>query len=83
MLTLHHTAIREDAPLAIIRPHKEDPIQVWDEAPLPGTWFRVFPQTWNDIQFLRLLDHQVDKFAPDLGHGVLISAEAMDKATPR
>ncbi len=83
MLTLHHTAIREDEPLAIIRPHKEDLIQVWDASPLKGTWYRVFPQTWDDIQFLRLLDHLVDKFAPDEGHGILISAQAMDKAIPR
>lgn len=83
MLTLHTNSMREENPLAIIRPDKEDPLQVWKERPLPGVWHRVFPRTWNDIQFLRLLDHQVDKFAPESGHGVLISSEALASATVR
>jgi hypothetical protein len=45
--------------------------------PLQGEWLRVFPQTGRDVNFLRLLAHQEEKYAPMHGCGVLIRAELL------
>lgn len=46
-----------------------------------GKFHRVIPLTAKEISALRLMDHQVDKFAPASGSGVMVSVQALEKFT--
>lgn len=73
MLTIHHNATKERSPRAIVATFKVqngDPNFMEDN--IPGDWYRVYPITCRDVQFLQLLEHRVDKFAPASGGGVLV-----------
>ena len=78
MLTLHLNAIKEVRPCAVVATYKVqngDPNFQTDD--LPGEWHRVFPVTARDVQFLQMLEHRVDKFAPATGGGVLVHPRAL------
>ncbi len=78
MLTLNLNAIRERRPRAIVATYKVvNGEPNFDEDDLPGDWFRVFPATGRDVQFLQMLEHRVDKFAPATGGGVLVHPRAL------
>ena len=46
---------------------------------LSGTWHIVMPHTAREVLALQMLEHQIDKFAPAEGNGVLISESAHRK----
>jgi hypothetical protein len=46
---------------------------------LSGTWHLVMPHTAREVLALQMLEHQIDKFAPADGNGVLISESAHRK----
>lgn len=78
MLTLHLNAHKETCPRAIVASYKipnGDPS--FREDSLAGDWFRVFPVSARDVQFLQLLEHHLDKFAPATGGGVLVHPRAL------
>ncbi len=77
-LTLAQNAVRETRPEAVV------PVAATvngDEnfvtSALPGDWLRVFPANGRDVDFLRFLEHRVDKFAPAKGGGVLIARRCL------
>lgn len=78
-LTLHLNCIKEDHPQAVVAQPKErgEDAKLKDEY-LSGDWLRVFPQTARDVKFLLMLEHQLDKFAPSSGIGVLVAARCLD-----
>ena len=81
MLTLHYNAQKERNPQAVVAMFKVpngDPN--FHEETIPGDWYRVFPTTCRDVEFLQMLDHRVDKFAPASGVGVFIHPRVL---TPR
>ena len=49
----------------------------WKSKPLKGDWSRVYPTTWRHIHFLQLLNHNVDKYAPSTGEGVLVRTDKL------
>lgn len=78
MLTIYQNALKEVRPRAVVAVFKVingDPNFM--ESDLPGEWFRVFPSTGSDVQFLQCLEHRVDKFAPASGGGVLVHPRAL------
>ena len=82
-LTLHLNCIVEIEPKAVVaqpREGGEDPRM--SEETLSGEWLRVFPETARDITFLQMLEHQLDKFAPASGIGVLIAARCLTIRKP-
>ena len=73
MLTLHLNAQKERSPRAVVATYKvQNGDPNFQEDTIPGDWYRVFPATCRDVQFLQLLEHRVDKFAPAAGGGVLV-----------
>lgn len=48
----------------------------WYSRALEGKWYRVMPDEWRDIIFLRDLTPYTEKCAPASGHGILISENA-------
>ena len=46
---------------------------------LAGTYHLVMPHTAREVLALQMLEHQIDKFAPAEGNGVLISESAHRK----
>jgi hypothetical protein len=78
MFTLPRNAIEETAPVAVVGiPYESrEEIQYLPQE-LRGKWFRVFPKTGRDVQFLRMTQHHVDRFAPASGHGVLLAARCL------
>lgn len=78
-LTLHLNCVKEELPQAVVAQPRErgEEAKLKDEY-LSGKWLRVFPQTARDVKFLLMLDHQVDKFAPSKGVGVLVAARCLD-----
>ena len=79
MLTLHLNALEEKNPRAVVpveRPKGEDP-KFADEY-LSGHWLRVFPATARDVAFLLSTEHQLDRFPPSSGHGVLLAARCLE-----
>jgi hypothetical protein len=78
MLTIYMNAVKEIRPRAVVATYKVqngDPNFTEDD--LPGEWFRVFPATSRDVQFIQMLEHRVDKFAPATGGGVLVHPRAL------
>ena len=76
--TLHHNAAYETDPLAVVTTSNDingDP--KFEDGRLAGEWLRVFPQTSQDVRFLKDLEHHVEKFAPARGIGVLIHRNAL------
>ena len=51
----------------------------WERETITGAFYRVIPQTPREIQVVRMLDHHVDKFAPAVGNGAIVSAAALEK----
>lgn len=45
---------------------------------LAGIHWRVNSHTAREIFTLRMLEHGVDKFAPDTGHGTILTQHGMD-----
>jgi len=39
-----------------------------------GTFYLVFPKTCKEVEALMMAEHQVDKFAPERGDGVVVTA---------
>ena len=82
MLTLHLNATTENTPRAVVAIYKilngEPNFQ---EDHLSGDWYRVFPATARDVQFLQMLEHRVDKFAPASGGGVLVHPRVLTVKT--
>lgn len=82
MLTLHLNAMREKLPRVIVpveTPRGEP--QQFDIDSLAGSWLRVFPQTGKDVQFLQMLEHHVEKYAPATGKGVIIQTRCLEALT--
>ncbi|MBU6170616.1 MAG: hypothetical protein KGQ87_03865 [Verrucomicrobia bacterium] len=46
---------------------------------LAGTYHLVMPSNAREVLALQMLEHQIDKFAPAEGNGVLISESAHRK----
>jgi hypothetical protein len=46
---------------------------------LSGTWLLVMPHTAREVLALQMLEHQMEKFAPANGNGVIISESAHEK----
>lgn len=46
-----------------------------------GDYFRAFPSSWREVQFINSLELYVDRFAPapNEGDGVIIPARVLDK----
>jgi len=42
---------------------------------LYGQFYLVFPKTSKEVEALMLAEHQVEKFAPERGDGVVVSAQ--------
>jgi hypothetical protein len=74
--SLRDNARAEQNPWGIIK-HREAEIDSFSAKPLRGDWVRVFPKTGKDMRFLQMLTHQVEKFAPTHGCGVLIKADLL------
>lgn len=73
MLTIHLNSQKEHRPRAVVATFKVPNGEPnFTEDALPGDWFRVFPISSRDVQFLQCLEHRVDKFAPASGGGVLV-----------
>ena len=82
MLTLHLNAIKENRPRAIVAVFKVvNGEPNFSEDDIPGDWYRVFLATPRDVQFLQMLEHRVDKFAPATGGGVLVHPRALTVKT--
>jgi len=78
MLTINMNATKEFRPRAVVATYKvQNGDPNFQEDDLPGEWFRVFPATGRDVQFLQMLEHRVDKFAPATGGGVLVHPRAL------
>ena len=78
MLTLTHNAIAETNPLAIhTKVNALSGVVKFDEKPLEGLWYRVFPATGRDVFYLMGLELHLDKFAPATGGGVFVHPRAM------
>lgn len=82
MLTLHLNALPEKSPRVIvpIETPKGEP-KLFDNQSLAGAWLRVFPQTGKDVAFLQMLEHHVEKFAPERGRGVIIQRRCLERLT--
>jgi hypothetical protein len=60
-------------------PSYGDMRQSFDIRQLDGEFFRVYPQTANDVFTLQMLQHRVDKFAPSHGCGIILTAAACER----
>ena len=69
----HERMLRNDEP----HPRGISRIDQWEGKVLPGSWSRVYPTTWRHIEFLQLLNHNVDKYAPTTGEGVLVRTDKL------
>lgn len=69
-----------DNPLVVI-PERSEDTDEWEyqEKQIPGTWWRVVPETGADVCFLQMLEPHRDIYAPAAkrGNGVLVSTEVM------
>ncbi len=43
-----------------------------------GKYYRVFPMTPREIEYVRNMELGVDKFAPEKGNGIIISSRLLD-----
>ena len=53
----------------------------YEEREMDGIFHRVYPVDARENSALRLIEHGVDKFAPAVGNGILITDRALRKFT--
>ncbi len=43
-----------------------------------GKFYRVFPMSAREVEYVASMEHGVDKFAPESGNGILVSSRLLD-----
>lgn len=77
MITILNPPRTETNPTVIIRTSKAGEAYNSETKSHPGEFARVTIKTGKDWQFLRLLQHGEDYFAPASGDGLLVKAELL------
>lgn len=61
--------VEVEDPIVIERKRKNAEDWLFSQKQLTGSYYLVMPRSWEEIRFLRDLEHNVEKFAPWRGTG--------------
>jgi len=70
---------RSDNPDVIIAGTNRMNNPVYQSKCIHGRFFRVSPQCPQEVYALQMMETRIDKFAPAVGDGIIVSAEALAK----
>ena len=79
MITILNPPVTERNPNVIVRVSKAGEAYNSETKSHPGEFARVTIKTAKDWEFVRMLQHGEDYFAPDKGDGLLVRADLLKR----